>query len=109
MSVEDKQALTQMENSLTIKDGHYQMGLPWRDTSISLPNNRSMATVRLGHLKKKLAKDEKLNRMYVDTIATYISQGHAKKVDAPPGDRTWHLPHHPVLNPHKPNKAKSRF
>ena len=38
MSVEDKCAMKTMETSVTFENGHYQLGLPWRDESTCLPN-----------------------------------------------------------------------
>ena len=56
MSQEDCQAMRIMVRSLTIEDGHYKMGLPWRDIESSLPNNRTIAVARLRYLKNKLQK-----------------------------------------------------
>lgn len=53
MSIEDQIALTQMEGSVKLVDGHYQLSLPWRYSPASLPNNREFAMGRLRHLKKR--------------------------------------------------------
>ena len=50
MSVEDRRALTQMESSVKLVNGHYQLGLSWKFKSVSLPNNRDFAMGRLCHL-----------------------------------------------------------
>ena len=57
MSVEDRRALTQMESSVKLVNGHYQLGLPWKFKSVSLPNNRDFAMGRLRHLKKRFQHD----------------------------------------------------
>jgi len=41
-------------------DGHYQLPLPWKDTGIRLPLNRSMALKRLHSLKRKLERNASL-------------------------------------------------
>jgi hypothetical protein len=54
MSADDRRALDKMENSVRMVDGHYEIALPWKSTTISLPNNRACAERRLVYLKKRL-------------------------------------------------------
>ena len=42
MSVEDQRALLQMENSVKLVNGHYQLALPWRHKSVNLPIERTL-------------------------------------------------------------------
>ncbi|VDI41613.1 Hypothetical predicted protein [Mytilus galloprovincialis] len=79
MSVEDKQALDIMESSITYEDGHYKLGLPWRDKNTSLTNNIAMAQARLQQLKRKLERDDTLHKMYTTTVNEYIEKGYAKR------------------------------
>jgi hypothetical protein len=58
MSFEDQCALGIMEGSAQLKNGHYQISLPWRNPPVYLPNNRPLAEHRLNYLKKKLVKDQ---------------------------------------------------
>ena len=51
LSVEDQRALKLIENSICLRDGHYQMGLLWKDDNPVLPYNRSLAEARLQYLK----------------------------------------------------------
>ena len=53
MSVEDQRALSQMETSVKLVNGHYQLGLLWRHKSVNLPNNREFAFGRLRYLKEE--------------------------------------------------------
>ena len=39
LSVEDRRALMLIDNSIRLWDGHYQMGLLWRDDNLVLPFN----------------------------------------------------------------------
>ena len=114
MSVEDRRALAQMEGSVKIVNGHYQMGLPWRQKSVRLPNNREFAMTRLNHLKKRFQRDHHLFEKYKETIDGYVSSGYARLVpheelevneDTP----VWYLPHHPVFHLQKPGKVRVVF
>lgn len=112
MSQEDRRALSVMTSTLVKDNGHYMLGLPWRDPGVSLPNNMKLATLRLGHLKRKLQRDEQLLNMYKETVNGYIEKGYASIVDTAAGfepDRIWYLPHHPVLSPKKPGKVRVVF
>ena len=59
MSLEDKKALSIMEESLKVVDGHYQLDLPFRDKP-ALPNNRKLAERRLHSLGVRFRKDPDL-------------------------------------------------
>ncbi len=52
LSVNDKRALRIMEESTTMKDGHYVVGLPWKHDVNELQNNRLHAETRLNDLRK---------------------------------------------------------
>ncbi len=109
-SAEDNLALKTMESSLTLTDGHYQLGLPWREEIPTLPESRPQAEQRLKGLKKRLERDADFKEKYVFTIEDYIAQGHAEPVEQMGvGGRTWYLPHHGVTNPHKPGKVRVVF
>ena len=64
MSQEDKRALTIMEESAELRDGHYEIALPWKVFPPELPNNKIVAEHRLGLLKKRLIKDPGLHQKY---------------------------------------------
>ena len=68
MSVKDQRALSQMEGSVKLVNGHYQLGLPWGQNSISPPSNHEFAMGRLGYLKKQFQCDLHLTKEYKDTI-----------------------------------------
>ena len=113
MSVNDQKAMKIMEDSLTFADGHYQMAIPWKDETPSLPNNRSMAESRLGHLKRKLSRDSTMRIKYTCFIDDLLIKGYARKIpDKPDKDVSsisWYLPHHNVVNPKKPDKVRVVF
>ncbi|CAG2222126.1 unnamed protein product [Mytilus edulis] len=80
MSLEDKRALKTMESTIAYEDGHYKLGLPWRDENVKLPNNLPLAHARLNQLHRKLSHDPKLHEMYTATVSDYIQKGYAKEV-----------------------------
>jgi len=79
MSVEDQRALRQMESSVNLVNGHYQLGLPWKHNTVNLPNNREFALERLRYLKKRFQRDPHLFKKYKDTINGYVSSGYARE------------------------------
>ncbi|XP_053406377.1 uncharacterized protein LOC128546124 [Mercenaria mercenaria] len=111
MSLEDKKALNTMNSSLRYENGHYKLKLPWRDEKAVMPNNLTLAHARLEHLKRKLARDQELHKMYTASVTDYIQKGHAQEVTHFESDsnRVWYLPHHPVTNPNKPGKVRVVF
>ena len=103
-SSEDRAAYGKLTSSVTVtSDGHYQLPLLWKDQEPSLPNNIPMAKRRLLSLKKRLSKNPSLKQKYKDVIDTYLAKGYAKQIptETPASDKTWYLPHHPVIHPFK--------
>ena len=109
MSKEDRYALSQMRKSKTIENGHYKVAVPWRPGSTSLPCNRPQVLSRLQQLKARLNLDPDVLEKYMHVVESYISQGHARKVELGDGSEKWMLPHHPVLHPLKPGKLRVVF
>ena len=87
---------------------HYQLPIPFKDSSPDLPNNKGMALRRLMGLRGRLMKNAELHRLYTAEMNKLIAAGHAELVQANTGaeGRTWYLPHHPVTNPNKPGKLR---
>jgi hypothetical protein len=121
MSVEDRKALSIMENSAKLVDGHYQIALPWRNGTPSLPNNKQMAEKRLISLQWRLKRNPVLRKQYRTVIEDYLEKGYASKVadettnqqpstdQITTAERRWYLPHHPVINPQNPAKVRVVF
>ena len=59
------------------------------------------------YLKKKFGRNADYRRLYIEQINKNIDKGYAEIVDteAEPWF-TWYLPHHGVINPHKPGKVR---
>ncbi|XP_057372209.1 uncharacterized protein LOC130693104 [Daphnia carinata] len=92
----------------------YESGFLWKNEEPNLPDNSQSTLARFLKLERRLIADENLGRRYSAAINEYISLGHARKlsaeeVDYRPAGRTWFLPHHPVINPKKPDKCRPVF
>ena len=64
MSCDDRRALSVMEKTIQLKDGHYELALPWKNPPPALPKNRPLAERRLKFLKRRLEKDSELLLKY---------------------------------------------
>ena len=112
MSQHDKKALNIMENSAKLVNGHYEIGLPWKNYAPHLSNNRSHAEQRLRSLKKRLQHDPSLLDKYRKFMNDLFSKDYARKVsirDFGAHKIEWYLPHHPVFHPQKPDKVRVVF
>ena len=103
-----------MESTVTLKEGHYEIALPWRRPSACLPNNRALAEHWLKLLKRRLSKDLELLQKYSAFIDNLLDKDYAAKVPnqhlLDRSDKVvWFLPHHRVFHPKKPGKVRFVF
>ena len=113
-SKEDRIAYETMQSSVSEVNDHYQLPLLWKaEGNCMLSNNLSLAQKRMFSLKRRLLNDDSLRQKYAEVINTYVTKNHARIVpqEKLEGKRnmTWYLPHHPVLNVHKPEKMRVVF
>lgn len=89
--------------------GHLEMPLPFKERPY-LPDNRKLALVRLKHLKKKLDRDPKFKRDYVEFMEDIFRDGDAGRIKKKlePG-AVWYIPHQGVYHPKKTNKIRVVF
>ena len=85
--------------------------LLWQDEEVKLPNNFYSAMGQLKSLERRLQKDDIMRKCYQETIDTGVKSGYGRKVEWVELNETkdmlhWYLPHHPVINPHKPEKVR---
>lgn len=104
LSVEDKRALQIKKDTTTYVDGHYEIGVLWKCDNPQLPNHCSLADKRAESQKE----NEELAAKYRDVMNEYIIKGNAYRLTLA-SFITWYLPHHPVINPHKPGKLRIVF
>ncbi|MBM6549261.1 hypothetical protein, partial [Streptococcus dysgalactiae] len=110
-SREDKDALAIVAEGVRVQNSHFEIPLPWRSDSKQIPNNKDMVEKRLQYLKRRLQRVPHLKAKYVEVMQRNIELGYIEKVDEPVnhGQRLWYLPHHPVINPKKPDKVRVVF
>ena len=61
MSKNDKRALDTLENTTKLVNGHYEVGLLWKENA-DLPNNRWLAEKQLHQLNNKLSNNPELKK-----------------------------------------------
>ncbi|XP_071827004.1 uncharacterized protein [Apostichopus japonicus] len=102
-SVQDKRAKGILESTASLtSEGHYQIGLLWKEDYHYLPSNKPLAESRLRNIKRKLLRDNVMRQKYTETVEGYIAKGYAERVQGEgKAGNVWYLPHHPVVHPHK--------
>ena len=113
MSQDELRFMQNAEETVKLKDGHYQISLPFKDREASVPNNKSQALQRANWLKKKLERDPKLSEDYKTFMADIVAKGYARKIPREQinleNGKVWYIPHHGVYHPHKPGKIRVVF
>ena len=90
------------------EDGHYEMPLPLRNRSSSLPDNRKQAESRLEQLRRRFERNPQYKEDYTTFMNDMLKNGYAET--APKESKTrWYLPHHGVYHPKKPGKIRVVF
>ena len=105
LSKNDEKALEILQSTTRFKDGHYEIGLLWKENA-TLPTNRWLTEKQLQQLKAKLSTKPVLREKYEETLEKDLQNGYVVKSD-PCTDNTLsvsYLPHHPVSNENKPGK-----
>ena len=107
---ENELVLESLEKTTCKVDGICQVGPIWKDLNTNLPDNRAVAERRLQLLEKLLESDPELNAKYRQTIDDDLQKEYIKKLSeqelSEPSPCVLYLPHHPVLNYHKPGKVR---
>jgi len=112
-SVSDQKAVDTWNSTLQVIEGHYALSIPFKAQRPSLPDNKFLAEKRLISLAQHLNKDDTLKRKYSEEIHKLLKKGYAEVVTEKDlhchDGKVWYLPHHPVLNPKKPEKCRIVF
>ncbi|XP_077967709.1 uncharacterized protein LOC120346600 [Styela clava] len=75
LSVEDKRALSITEKTIRKVNGHYEVGLPWKNKELKLPYNLAMVEKQLMYQKRKFIRDPELFERYKSVINDYLDNG----------------------------------
>ena len=90
-------------------NGHYTIGLPRKVNSGMLSDNKSLALGQLRYLKNRLINDTTLFLGYCKVIRSGNAVKRTQEERNIKGSLGWFLPHHPVINPKKPDKISVVF
>ena len=110
----DKRFLSKMEQDIRLSNGHYEIPVPFgRKSDVLMPNNRGQALKRALWQKKKIQRDTKYHRDYINFMNEVIRKSYARKisekaVNSAPG-KVWYIQHHSVYHPRKPGKVRVVF
>ncbi|XP_064632677.1 uncharacterized protein LOC135490994 [Lineus longissimus] len=107
VSVEDHRALDLLDKGTKLVNGHYKIGLLWRNEPPALADNRVVAEKRLEGIKRRFQRDTAFAEKYCQAMDVYFDKGYARVMEAEEaGPKTWYLPHHGVVNINTPGKFK---
>ena len=110
MSVEDVSASKKLETETKLVDGRYVVPMLWLNPAVKLLNNISLAQRRWKFLKKRFRSEPVFYAKYKDIVHGYVRDGKARRMSQEEASRTSvktaYVPHHPVWNPHKPDKMR---
>jgi len=90
-------------STLQVKDGRYEVCLPWRECHNVLPDNYELSRRRLHSLLKRLRQSPEVLKEYDSIICDQIKKGIVEEVggsEVAPGT-THYLPHHAVIRSDK--------
>ena len=109
MAEEEHKAVKKLETTTHVSNNHYTIGLLWKDSNVTLPNNRSLAVSRFLSLENKLNKKTELKKRYTDTIHDYINKSHKTNTSECKIDIKNTELHSPSCFINKPNKLRVVF
>ena len=100
-SIQDKHTLQLAQSSMTLENGKYCVGIPWKQNPVNLPLNKEIALRRLNGLAKRFEKDSKLFTAYSTEMKKFIDSGFIEVSRSDDTDLCHFIPHHPVWHPRK--------
>lgn len=100
MSIEDRQFMKSVSQSIELVDGHYCIDLPLKKRDVMFPNNYVVASLRSQFLKRKFKRNSAFYMDYCSFMEDMLLKGHAEKIPASEIEgnlgRIWYIPHHGV-------------
>lgn len=104
---EDQRAKHHLEQTATLIDGRWQVGLPWKDNNCVMPDSLSTAMTRLKGVEYKMKRNTEYAQRYHKRVQHLLQNDYAEEiVNTKTTQKTWYLPHFGVDNP---NKKKLRL
>jgi hypothetical protein len=99
--VENIHAIKLIESSVSMKDGKFCVGIPWKENPSNLPSNKVCALKRLNTLKGKFINDGNLHKVYAEEMQKFIDSGFVEFSKNHDTKLCHFIPHHPVWHPRK--------
>ena len=97
----DKTTIAAFQDSLSFKNGKYEVNLPWREDHPDLPDNYSLSKRRLYSVLKKLQQNPELLRAYTEVFIDYLKRDYIEEIGPStpvhPEGKLHYLPHSGVL------------
>ena len=108
LSREDVFAYDLMTKSVRLVNGDFELPLLWKNDVKLMPDSFVTAKKRLIGIKRRLQCDHVLKQKYCEQMNIALANDYAevvldKQIES---HRVWYIPHHPVLNPRKPEKVR---
>ena len=105
----EKRAVDILTKTTKKENNRYYAGLLWKEDTITLSNNRSLAISRMISSEKKFDRQPDLKMKHVETTNQYIKDGHATKIDINKrndnfNNKVNYILNHAVTNVNKPGK-----
>ena len=98
LTPDEKAAVAQVTETLHLRDGRYEIGIPWKRGEPHLVNNYEMALNRLKTQERSLVRrGSEVANTYDEIIKDYERKGYVKKVPKSNEPEQWFLPHFPVI------------
>ena len=96
--------VSRFQDTVDFRNGRYVVALPWKKNRPDLLDNKTIAEGRLKSLQKKLERDVPLKESYHQAIKQMkdldiIEEVPHDEVINPPENKTYYLPHRPVIKP----------
>ncbi len=96
MSKEDHQFMDFMSHSAKLINGHYYIGLPFRNAEVVMPLNRRIVEQRSLSLQKRFKVNPSVHADYTAFMEDVIQKGYAEKVPVAELERCdgrlWYIP-----------------
>ena len=108
-SQEDKKALEILKKTTRLVEDRYEVGPFCADNKVILNNYVSIYT-QLCSVERRLEKNPDLTKRYEAKMKVDLENKHVRRVDdaelsSSISDPQLRVPHHPVINPNKPEKV----
>ena len=94
---ENKRALQILNDTSVYNKDHWEVGLLWKNDSLSFPNSRQNAANRLKLLERKLDHDLDYASLYYKEMDRLFENGYAEKAPKVSNERLWYLSHFGLL------------